>query len=138
MNFFTTLITVLIGLARGILMQKSELSIMKQVYVFEAVKLYCSSQNLSTNFCSNENLKYMFWDRPSDYAMLVEYLSKPKKYNHNNQATIAMKSPKITSKPYEALYKIQNNKEKTHNQKLVKLNHRRSQFMREFSQPRYL
>jgi hypothetical protein len=138
MNFFITLITLLIGLTSGMLKQKSELSIMKQVYVFEAVKLFCSSQNLSTNFCSNENLKYMFWDRPSDYVRLIEYLSNPKKYNHNNQAIIAMQSPKKTAKPYETLHKIQNNKEKTHNQKIVKLNHRRFQFMSEFSQPRYL
>jgi len=138
MNFFIIFIALLIGLKRGMIMQKSELSTMKQVYVLEAVKLYCSSQNLSTNFCSNQNLKYMFWDRPSDYASLIEYLSKPKKYTHNNQAIKAMKLPKQTSKPNEAFRSIQNNKEKTLNQKLLELDHRRSQFMREFSHPRYL
>ena len=138
MNFFIIPITLLIGLTRGMIMQKSDLSIMKQVYVLEAVKLFCSSQNLSTNFCSNQNLKYMFWDRPSDYASLIEYLSKPKKYTHNNQVIKAMKLPKQTSKPNEAFRSIQNNKEKTLNQKLLELDHRRSQFMREFSHPRYL
>ena len=37
--------------------------------LFEHVKKFCKDNIL--DFCSNENLKYMFWDKPEEYNQLV-------------------------------------------------------------------
>lgn len=107
--------------------ENNETRMMKEIYMFEAVKLFCSSKNLSTNFCSRENLKYMFWFRPNDYEKLIEYLSKPKKVINTNQEKYHSKATKFSLKYDEDMKK-----------QMAKLNNRRFNFMSEFSQPRYL
>ena len=107
--------------------ENNDTRMMKEIYMFEAVKLFCSSKNLSTNFCSKENLKYMFWYRPNDYTKLIEYLSKPKKVINKNQEKTHSQAI-IFSLKYEEDMKKQ----------MVKLNNRRFHFMSEFSRSRYL
>ena len=126
-------IFIFVYTARGVFMiETDEARIMKEVYMLQAVKLFCSSNNLTTNFCSKENLKYMFWDRPNDFEKVIEYLSKPSRNKSDSQTTTKTKDMRFSSNF------LNRQEESDMKKQMVFMNNRRFDLFREFLQPRYL
>ena len=57
---------------------------MKNFRLMNSVKNYCV-RNLGLDFCSETNLKYMFWDQPHDFNTLYKSIVKAKNELIQNQ-----------------------------------------------------